>query len=153
LFRRFWEKLKTLWRLALSERATPPEIGWAVALGAFVGCTPLIGIRPWLALGLATLLKKNRLFAYLASHTSFWLFVPFITIAEVQVSHRLRTGSWVIIDREHILSQAGTLLLDWWLGTIPVGGGIALVMGFAAYAWALKRKPTESPRPSSGSPS
>jgi uncharacterized protein (DUF2062 family) len=139
LFRRLWEKIKRLWSLANSERASPREIGWAVGMGAFVGCTPAVGIRPWLAIGLATLLRKNRLFAYLGSHTSNILFMPFIALAEVQLSHRARTGVWVDIDRDHILEQAPTLLLDWCLGTIPVGLILGLLLGLLAYALARHR--------------
>jgi uncharacterized protein (DUF2062 family) len=139
LFRRLWEKIKQLWRLAKSERASPREIGWAVAIGAFIGCTPAVGVRPWIAIGVATLLRKNRLFAYLGSHTSNVVFMPFIALAEVQISHRVRTGTWVDIDREHIAAQAPTLLLDWCLGTIPVGLTIGLVLGLLAFVLARRR--------------
>jgi uncharacterized protein (DUF2062 family) len=139
LLRRLWEKIKTLWALAKSERASPREVGWAVAIGAFAGCTPAIGVHGWLAIGVATLFRKNRLFAWLGSRISNMVFLPFIAIAEVQVAHRLRTGEWVTIDREHALDQATTLLFDWCLGTFPVGGAIALVMGVSAWAFARRR--------------
>jgi len=175
LFRRLWEAIKRLWTLAKSERASPREIGWAVAIGAFIGCTPAVGLRPWIAVGVATLVRKNRLFAYLGSHTSNILFMPLITLAEVQLSHRLRTGEWVDIDRNHIAEQAPALLLDWCLGTIPVGIALATALGFLGYGLALRRDarrarldaraaevgadapatptPTGAPPPSSGSPS
>ncbi|MBX3223992.1 MAG: DUF2062 domain-containing protein [Labilithrix sp.] len=139
MFRRLWEKIKTLWKLAMSERASPREIGWAVAIGAFAGCTPAIGVHGPLAIGLATLFKKNRLFAWLGSRISNMVFLPFIAIAEVQVSHRVRTGEWVVLDREQALDQAGTLLLDWCLGTIPVGLAIGALMGVISWAFALRR--------------
>lgn len=139
LFRRLWEKLKTIWKLAKSERASPREIGWAVAIGAFAGCTPAVGVHGPLAIGLATLFKKNRLFAWLGSRVSNIFFLPFITIAEVQVSHRIRTGEWVTLDREQVMEQAGSLLLDWCLGTIPVGAAISTVLGVASWALAVRR--------------
>lgn len=131
--------MKTLWALAKSERASPREIGWAVAIGAFAGCTPAVGLHGPLALALATLLKKNRLFAWLGSRISNMVFFPFIAIAEVQVSHRLRTGQWASLDREHVLDQAGALLLDWCLGTVPVGAAIGLAMGLASWSFAHRR--------------
>ena len=139
LFRRLWEKLKTLWKLARSERASPREIGWAVAIGVFAGCTPAVGVHGPLALGLATLFRKNRLFAWLGSRISNMVFLPFIAIAEVQISHRLRTGAWVTLDRESVLEQAGALLLDWCLGTIPVGAAAGLALGLVAWAIARRR--------------
>ncbi len=139
MFRRLWAKLKTLWKLAASERASPREIGWAVAIGAFAGCTPAVGVHGPLAIGLATLFKKNRLFAWLGSRISNMVFLPFIAIAEVQVSYRVRTGEWLKLDRDQALDQAGALLLDWCLGTIPVGIVIGFVMGMTSWAFARRR--------------
>jgi uncharacterized protein (DUF2062 family) len=139
LFRRLWEKIKTLWKLAKSERASPREIGWAVAIGGFAGCTPAIGVHGPLALGLATVLKKNRLFAWLGSRISNMVFLPFIALAEVQISHRIRAGTWLQLDRDNVLDQGGTLLLDWCLGTIPVGAFIGLLMGLVSWGVAHAR--------------
>ncbi len=172
MFRRLWEKILRIWQLAKSERAAPGEIGWAVAIGAFIGCTPAVGLRPWIAVGVATLVKKNRLFTYVGSHTSNIIFTPFITLAEIQLAHRVRTGAWLDIDRKHIVDEAPALLLDWCLGAGPVGLVVALVLGFAAYGIAHRRdvkkqralaavkteagatppSPAELPPPSSGSP-
>jgi uncharacterized protein (DUF2062 family) len=139
LLRRLWRKVKTIWELAKSERASPREIGWAVAIGAFAGCTPAVGFHGPLALALATVLKKNRLFAWLGSRISNMVSLPFITLAEVQVSRRLRTGEWLDLDSNGALEQAPELLLDWCIGTIPVGMAIGGVMGVASWAIALRR--------------
>lgn len=65
--------------------------------------------------------------------------LPFIVLAEIQLSYRLRTGAWLVVDRAHVLAQAPTLLLDWCLGTFPVGGVIAAAMGMLAFALARRR--------------
>lgn len=90
-------------------------------------------------MGLATLARKNRLFAWLGSRISNMVFLPFIALAEVQLSHRIRTGAFVDLAREDILAQAPHLLLDWCLGTIPVGVALGIVMGLLAYAFAKRR--------------
>jgi uncharacterized protein (DUF2062 family) len=164
VFRRLWDKIKLLWKLAKSERATPREIFWAVFVGVFAGCTPAVGIHGPLSLGLATLFRKNRLFAWLGSRISNMVFLPFIAISEIQLSHRVRTGDWLALDREHVLDKAHELLLDWCLGTVPVGCALGLVVGAAAYWFATRRdrrrrieeaarpSPSERPPRSSGSP-
>lgn len=139
VLRRLWEKLKLLWKLAKSERATPREIGWAVAIGAFAGCTPAIGVHGPLAMGLATLARKNRLFAWIGSRISNMIMLPFIALAEVQVSHLLRTGAFVELNRDNILAKAPDLLLDWCLGAIPVGIVIGALLGALAYGLAHRR--------------
>lgn len=138
-FRWLWEKTKLIWQRAKSERAEPKEIGWAIAIGVFVGCSPSIPFHTAVALAAATLFKKNRLFTWIGSRLCNALTLPFIAIAEIQVAHRVRTGDWMSIDREHVLDQIPALLLDWCLGLIPVGGGLALVFGLAAWQVALRR--------------
>lgn len=139
MLRRLWQKIKTIWTLAKSERASPREIGWAVAIGAFAGCTPAVGFHGPLALALATVLRKNRLFAWLGSRISNMIFFPFITLAEVQASHRLRTGGWLTLDSKGAIEQAPALLLDWCIGTIPVGIAIGGAMGITSWAIATRR--------------
>lgn len=141
VFRRLWQKIKSLWLLAKNERASRWEIFWAVFIGAFAGCTPAVGFHGALAIGLATLFKKNRLFAWLGSRISNMVFLPFITYAEVQVAHRIRVGTWASIsfERERALEQAGQLLLDWCLGAIPVGLVIGALTGLIGLAWAIRR--------------
>jgi uncharacterized protein len=139
LFRRAWEKLKLVWKLAKSERASPRQIFWAVFLGAFVGCTPAIGVHWAIAIGLATLFKLNRLFTWLGSRTANTVLLPFIVIAEVELAHRVRVGEWVTLDREHAVDQAKALLFDWCLGSIPVGITYAFLMGSIAFGLATYR--------------
>jgi uncharacterized protein (DUF2062 family) len=132
-------KLRKLWQLARTERATPRQIGWAVAVGVFVGCTPAIGFHGGIAVASATILRLNRLWAFIGSRTSAFFVLPLITYAEVEIAHHLRTGAWVTLDRQHVIEQAKELLLDWFIGTVPVGGALAATLGLAAYALARRR--------------
>jgi uncharacterized protein (DUF2062 family) len=138
-------KLRQLWQLAKNERATPRQIGWAVAVGVFVGCTPAIGLHGGIAVTSATILRLNRLWAFIGSRTSAFFILPFITYAEVELAHRLRTGMWVTLDRKHVIDQAKELLLDWFVGTVPVGGCLAATLGFIAYWIARKRQASAAP--------
>ena len=147
MLRKLWAKVKAIWQLARSERASPREIGWAFGIGAFLACTPAMGFHGWLALGAATVLKKNRLFAWLGSRISNMLILPFIVIAEVQVAHRLRAGEWLVLDRGTVIHQAPSLILDWCIGSIPVGGAIGILLGLLAWAIATHRQRRASPAP------
>jgi uncharacterized protein (DUF2062 family) len=133
LFRRLLVRIKTLWSLAKNERASPKELAWAIALGVFAGCTPAVGVHGWVALGLATLFRKNRLFCWIGSRISNFLILPWIVIAEVQLSHRLRTGSFVELHESDALEKAPALILDWILGSIPVGIALGALLGILAF--------------------
>ncbi|HLK37152.1 MAG TPA: DUF2062 domain-containing protein, partial [Polyangiaceae bacterium] len=70
LFFRLFARGRALWERALRERSSPPEVGLSVGVGVFAACTPLLGAHAWIALGLATLLRLNRVWAFLASRVS-----------------------------------------------------------------------------------
>lgn len=141
--RRAWKKArrlaKRLWHRAKTERATPREVGEAVFIGVFSGCTPAIGFHGWVAVFAATLLRRNRLYAWLGSRVSNFVFMPFIVLAEIQCSRLLRTGKLAPITREHVLEQAPELLLDWGLGSVVVGVALGAVFGALAAWWAHRR--------------
>ena len=68
----------------------PREVAWSVAVGVFCGCSPFIGLHMWMALGLATALRLNRLWAFVGSRVSSSILVAWIAFSEVELAHRLR---------------------------------------------------------------
>ena len=120
-------------------------IGLAVAMGVFAGCTPALGFHGGLAVGLATLARLNRLWAFIGSRVSNFVIMPWIILGEVQLAHRVRTGNWLTITLEEAPDRAPELLLDWCLGTLPVGGGLAVIFGFVAYGLSRRRASRANP--------
>jgi hypothetical protein len=122
-----------------------------------MGCTPFIGLHAGLALVAATVLRLNRLWALIGSRVSFFALLPWITLAEIETAHRLRTGQWAPLSLSDADRQAKEWFLDWCLGALPVGGALALVLGALAYAIAARRgsftrrTPAPAPPPSSES--
>jgi uncharacterized protein len=153
-------RLRILWKRVKEEHATPRDIAWAVAIGVFAGCTPALGVHGWVAIGLATLFKKNRMWTWIGSRISNVVVLPWIVLVEIQVAHRLRTGAWVSLTAANVVDRAPELLLDWCLGTIPVGIGLGAVFGLLAWAIASyrftraerRRKLAPPPPPSSEPP-
>ncbi len=136
---RWANRVRTLWRLAKTERATPPQVAWAVGVGVFVGCTPALGLHGWIAVGAATLFRLNRLYAFLGSRVSSVFVLPWIVLGEVQLAHRVRTGSFLALTKSDVLAKARDFVLDWGLGTIPIGAALGASFAAAAYAWARRR--------------
>jgi len=155
MFGRLWRRFRTLWRLATTERATPRQVALAVGLGAFIGSTPVIGLHGWIAVGLATALRLNRLYAFLGSRVSSPFVLPFIVIAEIEIAHLVRCGELVALTRSNIFEEAKTLLLDWCLGTIPIGlavGALTGALGYFITHMRLRARRSISECPPSGSP-
>ena len=126
-------RARELWRRALNEHSTPREIGWSVALGVFSGCTPLLGLHMWIALALATIFRKNRLWAFLGSRISSNVLFLWITFVEIELGHRLRTAQWAPVAPREAMAQAKSLAIDWFLGAAIVGCLLGAAIGTGAY--------------------
>jgi uncharacterized protein (DUF2062 family) len=139
MFGRLWRRFRVLWRLATTERATPRQVALAVGLGAFIGSTPVVGLHGWIAVGLATVLRLNRLYAFLGSRVSSPFVLPFIVIAEIEIAHRVRSGEFIALTRSNVLEEAKSLLLDWCLGTAPIALVVGTLVGAAGYGLTVLR--------------
>jgi uncharacterized protein (DUF2062 family) len=132
------ERTREIVDRAKNEHATPHEVGLSVAVGAFSACTPFLGLHMWIALGLATVFRLNRLWAFLASRISIMPVYLWISFCEIELGHRLRAGEWLHVGAREALSRGMELSTDWAAGTALVGGFLAAALGLAAYACARR---------------
>jgi len=166
--RRLYAATLDLWERAKREHSSPRELAWSVGVGVFSGCTPFYGAHLWIALGLATLFRLNRLWAFVGSRVSVTPVFAWIAFCEIEGAHRLRTGAWTPLSPRDALGHGRELLGDWMLGTLLIGCALGAAVGVVAYvlarraperqlqpAIALSDSPPtpDAPRPrSSGSP-
>jgi uncharacterized protein (DUF2062 family) len=136
LWARLLQRARDVWTLLWKEHTTPREIGVAVAMGVFVGCTPAFGFHGWIALGLATLFRLNRIWSWAGSRVSNILIYPWIVIAEIELGHHLRFGGWMHLTEKEVMDRRGKLMVDWVLGAIPIGLVAAVVLGALAFGLA-----------------
>ncbi|HEY0510344.1 MAG TPA: DUF2062 domain-containing protein [Thermoanaerobaculia bacterium] len=122
-----------------TEGTSPGKQAAAVALGVFIGVSPLYGLHLALCILLARLLRLNPGLTYLAAHISLPGITPFLLLAELEAGRRLRGQSYLHVhmaDLRHLgLRQVGADLL---IGSAVIGGVLAVV--FAALAWWLARR-------------
>ena len=127
--------------MAWTEHATPREVGVAVGLGVFVGCSPAVGFHGGIALGVATLLRLNRIWCFLGSRISSIVILPWIALAEVQLAHYAREGTFMHLTKDELIAHRHLLMLDWILGWFPVGIGLGLFFGLlAAVVFGLRKR-------------
>jgi uncharacterized protein (DUF2062 family)/SAM-dependent methyltransferase len=118
----------------LREHASPARLGFSVALGVLIGCTPFFGLQTVLALGLAWALGLNRVAVVTASQISFPPLTPLLVYAAVQVGalvlqgHFLRLGLADFRGTE-AMALGKTLLGAWTLGSLVVGAALGAVLG------------------------
>ncbi len=58
---RIWRWLKDKVVAIAKLDSTPPKVAGSVALGAFIGMVPLIGLQTWIALLLSFILRVNKI--------------------------------------------------------------------------------------------
>ena len=102
---RFFEKVRETVKKLFSLKDTPHAIAGGVALGVFVGFTPLFGVKTLLALGLAYALRCNPIAAVIAVslHDVLMPFAPFLLRMEYYI------GYWMLSHPHHLppTPQAG----------------------------------------------
>lgn len=133
---------------------TSKRIAWGVALGTFIGMTPTVGLQMTIAVGVATLLRGNRL----AAVAMVWISNPLTVVPIYWVDHIvgatiLRTKMLSISDIAKVLDFESTGLfsvffeflanlgkLTWnVLPSMFLGGAVlGVVLAIPAYLLTLK---------------
>lgn len=105
----------------------------SVALGVFIGLTPLWGFHTVAVLFLATTLRLNKVLSFMATHVSFPLFIPFIIFISMKVGAPF-VGDTTDYSQETLdLAFAKAHLLQYLVGSIILAVSSALVLGTLTY--------------------
>ncbi len=107
---------------------------WAIGLGLFIGCSPLIGLHLGMCFVAGWLFGLNRVKLYLAANLANPLILPALFFAEVQ------TGSWLRRGHGYPLTSDTFSSLNPWdfgvdllLGSLIVGGALGAIAGALTY--------------------
>jgi uncharacterized protein (DUF2062 family) len=117
-------RARALVRYLVHEKNTPGELGFAVGVGAFIGCSPWIGFHWMLALYASTRMHVNRIACLAATNVSFGPMTALITFANIWLGKLIlrqpmlvpRTTNWRVLS--HFAWQS---LGAWLLGSVIIG--------------------------------
>ena len=128
----------------LAIRDTPEAIAGGVAIGIFIGFTPLVGLKTALTILLAWLTRSNIIAAVIASaaHDFLWPVMPVIFLWEYDI------GFWLLSQPHHWPPPMSRSQLHSWLNwsaLFTVGkpmllGGIICSAPFAALSYFFARR-------------
>ncbi|MBZ5640697.1 MAG: DUF2062 domain-containing protein [Acidobacteriia bacterium] len=130
--------LRRLYMTLRTEHTTPGKVAMGVALGVFVGCSPLWGLHLAIAVLLATVFRLNRVLVYAATNLANPLTAPPLIFAEVQVGHRLLREAWLGLSMKEVAEEGvAGFFRDFFTGSLIIGTGLAVLLGVAA--WLIAR--------------
>lgn len=142
--RNFFRKLKKkgLKRFFLEDflrnQDSPKKKALSIALGVFLGLSPLWGFHTLIVIFLAILLRLNKLIAFAFSNISFPPFIPFVLLLSLQ------TGNWVLGIESHYtlegIRENFDLMLhleSYLVGSLVLSTSSALVFGLLGYVFFL----------------
>lgn len=126
------KRARALIRYLVHEKNTPGELGLAVGIGAFIGCSPAIGFHWILALYAATRQHLNRVACVAATNVSFGPLTAVIAIASIWLGKLLlgqpfllpRTTNWKVLG-----NFAYQSLGAWLLGSVIIGLAASFALG------------------------
>lgn len=140
--RRRIDRARYLWRLALEENATPKKFAFAVALGVFIGASPVppaFGMRTVTSGFLAWIFRLNKLTACISVHLLApitWAVILFEIGLGCRLLHR-PVPTWSAQWMEN-LKAAMNAMLSWSVGSLFVAPVLAAAAGLVAYPISKK---------------
>jgi uncharacterized protein (DUF2062 family)/trans-aconitate methyltransferase len=118
-----------------TEGGTPRQEIAAIAIGVFIGCLPVYGLHLAICWAVGWLFGLNRLKVYLAANISNPFVAPWLLFAEFQAGSWIRRGSFHAISIDTIRnSSVASLGADLLVGSVAVGGVLAVLAGWGTYA-------------------
>lgn len=121
--------LRDVTTAVLRAHRTPAEVGTAIGVGVFLGCTPFFGFHTLLAMAASFLFGLNLGYVWLGTQISNPLFAGFLTAGSIGV------GSYVLHEAPRTI---GRLSLAWLTGSVVVGSVLGAVSGVVSYGAALR---------------
>ncbi|MGZ6071682.1 MAG: DUF2062 domain-containing protein [Myxococcaceae bacterium] len=142
--------MRTSTRRLIHEHTDPVQLGVAVGLGVLIGCSPFVGVQTLVGLGLAWILRLNRVAVLLGLQISVPPLTPFVLFADAQLGALSLRGQWLPLSVEAMRAvrsfrEVADLLGVLVLGGAIVGGVLAVVTGLAT-TFVIRRW-RRAPRP------
>jgi uncharacterized protein (DUF2062 family)/precorrin-6B methylase 2 len=137
-------RLRAAVRRLLAEHAAPASLGWAVAVGVFLGCTPLYGLQMLTCLLVAWLFRLNKVATLVGAQVSVPPLTAVIIFVEVQLGEYLLRGHFLAFGLDafrgrEAVAIARSVLGAWVVGSLVVGVVLGALLGGATWAVARRR--------------
>lgn len=116
----------------------------SIALGVFIGLTPLWGFHMIAVLFLASFLKLNKMISYLGTQISFPPFIPFIIFISMIIGAPFVGEKTNFTDETFDINFAKAHLLQYVVGSFILAVISSIVIGALSYLLLEKLQPSKS---------
>ena len=116
----------------------------SIALGVFIGLTPIWGFHTVVIIFLASVLKLNKFLSYIGSQVSFPLLIPFIIFISMIIGAPIVGEKSDFTNQNLDLEFAKSHLAQYIIGSLILAVISSLVIGFFTYFILQQVKPKSS---------
>lgn len=114
---------------------------FSIALGVFVGFSPLWGFHTLIVISLSVLFKLNKVLAFFASNVSLPPFIPFIIAASLFLGSPFVHGDSNIFSQELNFDLVKNNLLQYVIGSFILATSASAILGVATFLFLSKVSP------------
>ncbi|AZA52422.1 DUF2062 domain-containing protein [Chryseobacterium sp. G0201] len=114
---------------------------FSIALGVFIGFSPLWGFHTLLTISLAVLFKLNKVLAFVASNVSLPPFIPFIIAASLFLGSPFVHGDSNILSGELNFELIKNNLLQYVIGSTILATTMSMILGIGTFLFLNKVNP------------
>ncbi len=114
---------------------------FSVALGVFIGLSPVWGFQTFLTISLAVLFKLNKVLAFVSSNISFPPFIPLIIAASLFIGAPFVEGETNFLSHELNFELVKNHLLQYIIGSLILATTVSAVSGIITFLFLNKVSP------------
>jgi len=111
---------------------------FSVALGVFIGLSPVWGFQTFLTISLAVLFKLNKILTFVSSNISFPPFIPFIIAASLFIGAPFVEGETNFLSHELNFELVKNHLLQYIIGSLILATTVSAVSGIVTFLFLNK---------------
>lgn len=115
----------------------------SIALGLFVGITPLWGFHTVIIIFLASIFKLNKALSYMSTQVSFPAFIPFIIFLSMIIGAPFAGGTTDFENQTLDMDFVKNNLIQYVIGSLILATISSLTLGFLSYLILQQFRPKQ----------
>lgn len=116
---------------------------FSIALGIFIGLSPVWGFQTLLVISLSVLFKLNKVLAFVASNISLPPFIPIIIAVSLFIGAPFVDGNTDILSGEMNFELVKNHILQYLIGSFILATVVSSILGISAYFFLNKMSPDD----------